>query len=87
MEEIADAAWEALCNCCGGCCFEKSIDAYGQIFSTREPCRYLDIHSRRCRIYPKRFDIEKDCILLTLETVRRLSWLPSDCGYRALTEN
>ncbi len=75
--------WERLCKQCGKCCFEKVEDESGTIFITRIPCRYLDVVTRRCRIYDRRFEIYPDCIQLTEELVRELNWLHDDCGYRS----
>ena len=77
-----EAAWEALCEQCGLCCFEKYEDDAGTIFFTRTPCRYLDVVTRRCTIYDRRFDINPECIQLTEELVREIPWLHDECGYR-----
>lgn len=80
--ETCEDAWEQLCEKCGLCCFEKIEDESGAIFFTSTPCRYLDVVTRECRIYHRRFDIYPDCILLTEALVRNLTWLHDDCGYR-----
>lgn len=74
--------WEKLCNRCGLCCFEKIEDESGAVFFTSIPCRYLDVVTRECRIYRRRFEIYPECVELTEELVRELSWLHDDCGYR-----
>jgi uncharacterized cysteine cluster protein YcgN (CxxCxxCC family) len=74
--------WEGHCRQCGLCCFEKLEDEKGRILFTSTPCRYLDLDSRRCRIYKRRFDINPDCVKLTPERVESLSWLHDSCGYR-----
>jgi len=74
--------WENLCEQCGLCCFEKIEDESGRIFFTSTPCRYLDVVTRECKIYPRRFEIYPECVQLTEELVRKLSWLHDDCGYR-----
>lgn len=74
--------WEKLCNRCGLCCFEKIEDESGAIFFTSTPCRYLDVVTRECRIYQRRFEIYPECVKLTEEMVRELNWLHDDCGYR-----
>jgi uncharacterized cysteine cluster protein YcgN (CxxCxxCC family) len=74
--------WESRCRACGSCCFEKIENDRGTIFYTQTPCRYLDVVSRRCRIYNNRFAINPECVKLTPELVTTLRWLPSDCGYR-----
>ncbi len=75
--------WESLCRQCGTCCFEKIEDESGTIFFTRIPCRYLDVVTRKCRIYDRRFEIYPDCIQLTEELVKELNWLHDGCGYRS----
>ena len=58
-------------------------DERGTIFYTMKPCRYLDVDTRQCRIYEKRFAINPECVKLTPELVSTLRWLPRDCGYVA----
>lgn len=82
-----DPGWEELCRQCGECCFEKIIGKKGHIITTPVPCRFLDIHSRRCRIYPERFRHEEDCIKLTPDNVTELDWLPQNCAYRQIKES
>jgi len=79
---VAENAWEALCERCGLCCFEKIEDDSGTIFFTRTPCRYLDVVSRECRIYERRFAINPECVKLTPELVGELTWLHDECAYR-----
>ncbi len=74
--------WETICEQCGLCCFEKIEGDNGAIFFTATPCRYLDVVSRKCRIYSRRFAINPDCVKLTEELVRTLPWLHDQCGYR-----
>ena len=80
--ENADAPWESLCRKCGLCCFEKIEMGGGSIYYTSTPCRYLDIVSRECTIYERRFEIYPECVKLTPELVRELRWLHPDCGYK-----
>ncbi len=75
------AEWESLCEQCGLCCFEKIEDEDGTIFFTATPCRYLDVVSRECKIYDRRFEICPECVKLTEELVREIRWLHDDCGY------
>lgn len=84
MENIADPEnmWEELCLQCGRCCFEKYENDDGTIFFTSTPCRYLDIVSRQCKVYERRFEINPDCIALTPELVKSLNWLHDACAYR-----
>jgi uncharacterized cysteine cluster protein YcgN (CxxCxxCC family) len=78
---ISIERWEALCKACGECCLEKIEDERGTIFYTMKPCRYLDVETRLCKVYDKRFAINPDCVKLTPELVSTLRWLPGDCGY------
>ena len=77
-------AWEKLCRRCGLCCFEKSVDRHGRFVTTTIPCQHLDIVSRECRVYAKRFEVGEGCVKLTAELVREAEWLPGECAYRAL---
>jgi uncharacterized protein len=82
IEQLTKEQWEGLCQQCGLCCFEKIEDEEGRIFFTSTPCRYLDISTRRCRIYQKRFKINPECVELTPELVKTLKWLHPGCGYK-----
>jgi uncharacterized cysteine cluster protein YcgN (CxxCxxCC family) len=73
--------WEGLCHQCGQCCFEKWVEEDGTIHPTVIACRFLDIHSRQCRVYHKRFEVGEGCLKLTPEVVEVVQWLPEDCGY------
>ena len=74
--------WESKCRQCGFCCFEKYENDNGTIFYSQTPCRYLDVVTRQCKVYERRFEINPDCIKLTPELVSKLKWLHPDCGYR-----
>lgn len=86
MEKSAteNDAWEQICEKCGLCCFEKIEDDDGTIFFTSTPCRYLDIVTRECKIYSRRFEIYPDCVQLTETLVREIPWLHDECGYRKI---
>lgn len=73
--------WESLCRQCGECCFEKVIDRRGRPVTTSIACRFLDIDTRRCKVYHKRFEVGEGCIKLTPEVVRQADWLPESCAY------
>jgi uncharacterized cysteine cluster protein YcgN (CxxCxxCC family) len=87
LEEMNAGEWEALCDGCGRCCLNKLEDAdTGAIAWTDVSCRLLDSQTCRCTNYPQRQALVPDCIPLTPETVRSLSWLPPTCGYRLVAE-
>ncbi len=79
--------WESLCDGCGRCCLNKLEDwDTGEIAWTNIACRLLDQDSCRCSNYDDRQSEVPDCISLTPQTVRQLSWLPPTCGYRLVAE-
>jgi uncharacterized cysteine cluster protein YcgN (CxxCxxCC family) len=79
---VDNPGWDKLCQQCGRCCFEKIEDERGNIFYTQTACRFLDVISRQCKIFDRRFEINPSCVKLTVELVETLRWLPRDCGYR-----
>lgn len=87
LEEMSSDEWESLCDGCGRCCLVKLEDAdTGDIMFTDVGCSLLDEGSCRCGDYPNRQAKVPDCVRLTPEAVRSLSWLPRTCGYRLVAE-
>src|SRR4051795_13163840 len=87
LEEMSSAEWESLCDGCARCCLEKLEDEdTGKIYFTHVSCRLLDAGLCACKDYPNRSDQVPDCVRLTPENVRTLSWLPPSCGYRLVAE-
>lgn len=87
LDEMTVPEWESLCDGCARCCLNKLEDwDTGEIAWTNVACRLLDGETCRCRDYPNRQAQVPDCIGLTPETVRQLSWLPPTCGYRLIDE-
>ncbi len=87
LDEMTAAEWESLCDGCGRCCLNKLEDwETGEIAFTSVACRLLDGRSCRCRDYPNRQEKVPDCIGLTPEIVRTLTWLPPTCAYRLVDE-
>lgn len=81
-ELLNQQEWEAICNRCGLCCYEKIRDHRGIVISTPIPCQHLDLHSHECKVYDKRFTVGENCQQLTPETVDTVDWLPEKCAYR-----
>jgi uncharacterized cysteine cluster protein YcgN (CxxCxxCC family) len=79
--------WEEICSQCGDCCFEKVIDSYGNIHHTSIPCRYLDIATRLCKVYHKRFETGEECIRLTPALIKEVDWLSDSCAYVQLLQS
>lgn len=85
LNEMSEQEWEALCDGCGRCCLHKLIDdETEEVYYTNVACRYLDVMQCRCKDYPNRFKIEKECIVISPENVQELNWLPKSCAYRRL---
>ncbi|MGL4729471.1 MAG: YcgN family cysteine cluster protein [Bosea sp. (in: a-proteobacteria)] len=87
LEQMSDAEWESLCDGCGRCCLVKLEDEdTGRIHATSVGCRLFDAQSCRCTDYADRASLVPDCVTLTPEAVRTLTWLPPSCAYRLLAE-
>ena len=87
LAEMTQEEWESLCDGCGKCCLVKLEDAdSGAIHHTDVACHLLNLGTCRCSNYPARKSIVEDCVVLTPETVGDLSWMPSTCAYRVLSE-
>ena len=87
LEQMSDKEWELLCDGCGRCCLEKLEDEEsGKIYFTHIGCRLLDGDSGACRDYLNRSAKVPDCVRLTSENVRAITWLPPSCAYRLVAE-
>jgi len=87
LSEMSEEEWESLCDGCGLCCRLKLEDGHtGEVVYTSIACRLLDIETCRCREYEDRQRLLPQCLRLTPENVKELSWLPGSCAYRLLAE-
>ncbi len=87
LDEMTRTEWESLCDGCARCCLNKLEDwDTGQIVWTDVGCTLLDGESCRCKDYENRAATVPDCIQLTPEEVRTITWLPPTCGYRLVRE-
>lgn len=87
LDEMTRDEWESLCDGCGKCCLAKLEDEdSAEIYWTSVGCRLLDAGSCRCKDYSNRLALVPDCVELTPQKVRSLSWLPSSCAYRLIDE-
>jgi uncharacterized cysteine cluster protein YcgN (CxxCxxCC family) len=87
LDAMTSEEWESLCDRCGQCCLLKVEDEdTGKIFLTELACRLLDVRSCRCRDYTARHASVPDCVVITPQNARALSWLPESCAYRRLGE-
>ena len=84
---MSNPEWESLCDGCGRCCLVKLEDQdSGTIHFTDVRCKLLDGASCRCGDYANRQAKVPDCVQLTPDVVRTLTWLPPTCGYRLVAE-
>lgn len=84
---MSDEEWESLCDGCGRCCMNKLEDEdSGEVVFTRVACKLLDTRNCRCSDYANRFDHVPDCLTVKPLNAQKLSWLPSTCAYRLLSE-
>jgi uncharacterized cysteine cluster protein YcgN (CxxCxxCC family) len=87
LDQMSDHEWESLCDGCGRCCLNKLEDwETGEIAWTNISCTLLDGETCRCKDYDNRQATVPDCIRLTLEEVRSITWLPPTCAYRLLRD-
>lgn len=87
LEELSPQEWESLCDGCGRCCLVKLEDEdTGEVHFTDVACRLFDAKSCRCSDYPRRRRRVRDCLKLTPDLVRKLTWLPPSCAYRLRAE-
>jgi uncharacterized cysteine cluster protein YcgN (CxxCxxCC family) len=87
LDQMSVPEWESLCDGCGRCCLNKLEDwDTGEVEFTNIACRLLDGETCRSRDYPNRQTHVPDCIGLTPETVRGITWLPPTCAYRLIDE-
>jgi uncharacterized cysteine cluster protein YcgN (CxxCxxCC family) len=87
LEDMTTEQWESLCDGCGRCCLIKLEDQdTGEVCLTRLACRLLDLNTCQCRHYADRQTHVHDCVSITPEKARTLSWLPGTCAYRLVAE-
>ena len=87
LEKMTPSQWESLCDGCGKCCVLKLEDVdTGTVHYTDVGCKLLDCTTARCRDYSHRKSVVPDCVILTLDSLHKLAWMPSTCAYRLLFE-
>ena len=87
LAEMTRGEWESLCDGCARCCLDKlEDDDTSEISYTEVACRLLDLGTCRCTDYSNRTRFVPDCVVLAPRTVARLTWLPSSCAYRLISE-
>jgi uncharacterized cysteine cluster protein YcgN (CxxCxxCC family) len=87
LAQMSRAEWESLCDGCARCCLNKfEEEDTGKILFTDVACKLLDGKSCRCRDYPNRAKLVKDCVRLTPRNLPKMNCLPPTCAYRLVQE-
>ena len=87
LEEMTDSEWESLCDGCGRCCLNKlEEEGTDRTFYTDVGCRLLDSKTCRCHDYANRLEEVDDCVQLTPQSLKTITWLPPSCAYVLLAE-
>ena len=87
LKEFTLSEWESLCDHCGRCCLHSVRNGKtGKIQFIAVACRFLDISTCGCSVYPHREQRDPDCIILTPDKIRTIKKLPYTCAYRTLAE-
>ena len=87
LEEMTKAEWETLCDRCGRCCLHKVEDEEtGEVLYTSVACKLYELNSSTCGNYFHRKQFVPECMVLTVQEVRKLTCLPQTCAYRLLAE-
>jgi uncharacterized cysteine cluster protein YcgN (CxxCxxCC family) len=83
LEAMTESQWESLCDGCGKCCaFTLEDEETGEMFRTRVACRLFDAAACGCGDYANRFTRVAQCIKVTPDNVRTLTFFPATCAYR-----
>ena len=84
MSEKEGYKWEEICNNCGECCLQKTVDEDGNIHALNIRCPHLTLNG--CGTFNDRSGV-KNCVEITKEYVKQnKEHLPKTCPYRILEE-
>jgi len=87
LEEMTNPEWESLCDGCGRCCLNKlEEEGTDRTYYTDVGCRLLDSKTCRCRDYGHRLEQVEDCVQLSPESLKAITWLPPSCAYVLLAQ-
>ncbi len=87
LAEMTRPEWESLCDGCGRCCLHKVEDIdTGKLYFTSVVCHLFDDQSCRCTRYTERSTLVPDCLVLSMENLDQINFLPDTCAYRLLNE-
>ncbi len=77
----ANESWDALCKRCGLCCYERSRVGGGVRIDLTRPCSYLDIRTKQCTVYDRRFASGAPCSKVNILHAKFGRVMPLTCGY------
>ena len=87
LAEMTSKEWESLCDGCARCCLHKLEDEdSGEVYYTDVACSLLDEEHCRCSNYSQRSKLVPECLVLNMDNLTTLDWLPDTCAYRLLAE-
>ena len=73
--------WESICNSCGQCCHERTLE-HGEVrIDYHRACRFLNRSTGRCNVYSRRFQVYPSCGKVTIFHAIFDPWMPPDCAY------
>lgn len=75
-------AWEALCDRCGLCCYERNSVGFRKVQIRYEsPCRFLDRKTHQCTVYEERFKRCSSCGKVRMYHALFAPTMPPTCAY------
>ena len=81
LRRMSPGAYEKICKGCGLCCLCKTGTDTMTLY-TRLACNYLDLKTRRCKVYNQRLvHPEYECTKVTPELAVAGDLVPRTCGY------
>jgi uncharacterized protein len=87
LVDMTDDEWESLCDGCGRCCLTKRWNEDKTLMQyTDTACRFLELDSCRCSVYPTRTTTNPNCRKIDREGISKLTFLPPSCAYRLVAE-
>lgn len=69
---------ELKCRRCGECCYIK-ITLAGKVFYTRYRCPFLDVATRLCKVYNRRYILGPNCVPADVGV--KMGIMPVTCAY------
>ncbi|MES3006383.1 MAG: YcgN family cysteine cluster protein [Pseudomonadota bacterium] len=83
LAELSRDEWESICDGCGRCCLKKLQDEFSdEVHYTRVVCRYMDQNTCSCKAYQRRQKLVPDCLVLDINMIPTLHWIPDTCAYK-----